>query len=55
MIEGMKIPTGFFVAMGLIIGVVVGALAENVGVWIAVGLVVGAIVEYTFAKKRSSE
>ena len=53
--EGIKIPTGFMIAMGIIIGVVIGALVDNVGLWIAIGLVVGAAVEYTFAKKRSSE
>ena len=52
---GKKPPTGFFIGMGIIVGVVVGALTGSVGVWIAIGLVVGAAIEYTFAKKRSSE
>ena len=55
MIEGMKIPAGFMIAMGIIIGVVVGALTGNVGLWIVVGIIVGAVAEFRIAKKRSSE
>ena len=55
MINGQKLPKGFFIGIGIIIGVFIGALTGNVGLWIAIGIVAGAAVEYTFAKKRSSE
>lgn len=40
----------FIVAMGLIIGVVIGALAGNLGLWISAGIVVGAIAGIARAK-----
>ncbi|MCH7736497.1 MAG: hypothetical protein IH872_03745 [Chloroflexi bacterium] len=54
MLKNQKIPTGFMVAMGIIIGTVVGALADNVGIWITVGIVIGAILEFGKAKSGSS-
>ncbi len=52
MFTQLKMPKGFLVAMGLIIGTVPGAL---VGLWIAIGIVVGAAAEFTVAKTASSE
>jgi hypothetical protein len=53
MLNNQKIPTGFLVAMGIIIGTVVGALTDNVGLWIVIGLAIGSAAEAVRAKKRS--
>ena len=55
MINGQKPPKGFFIGIGIIIGVVIGALTGNVGLWIAIGLVAGAAAEYMLAKTNPSE
>ncbi len=54
MLNNQKIPTGFMVAMGIIIGTVVGALTGNVGLWIVIGLAIGSVVEAIRLKKRSN-
>ena len=54
MLNGQKIPTGFMVDMGIIIGTVVRALTGNVGLWIAVGIAIGAAAEFAKAKNGLS-
>ena len=41
--------------MGIIIGTVIGALTDNVGLWIAIGIVIGAGVGILMAKKGSTD
>jgi|TARA_B100000809_G_scaffold237335_1_gene257093 hypothetical protein len=55
MVNGQKLPKGFFIAMGIIIGTVIGALAGNVGLWIVIGLVAGAAAEYSLSKTNPSK
>jgi hypothetical protein len=50
MLNGMKIPRGFMVVMGIIIGTFVGALADNVGLLIVIGLAIGSAAEAVRAK-----
>ena len=38
------------VAMGIIIGTVVGALTSNVGIWITIGIVIGVALKFGKAK-----
>jgi len=54
MLNNQKIPAGFLVAMGIIIGSVVGALTDHVGLCIVVGLAIGSAAEAVRVKKRSS-
>ena len=54
MLNSQKIPSGFMVAMGIIIGTVVGALTSNVGIWITIGIVIGVALKFGKAKKHSS-
>ncbi len=37
--------TSPIIGMGIIVGVVIGYLTDNVGLWIALGLVFGAAIE----------
>ena len=41
--------------MGIIIGTVVGALTDNVGLWIVIGIAVGAAVGGVMAMKESHD
>ena len=50
MLNSQKIPSGFMVAMGIIIGTVVGALTGNVGIWITIGIVIGVALKFGKAK-----
>ena len=41
-----------FTSYGLIAGVVIGAINDNVGLWIAIGVAIGAAVGFVKLKKR---
>jgi len=48
-----RLPRESYVGLGLIIGVTVGALTDNVGLWLAVGLAIGAGLYATAGKPKS--
>tara|TARA_B100001146_G_C15999426_1_gene356076 strand:- start:118 stop:285 length:168 start_codon:yes stop_codon:yes gene_type:complete len=54
MLYSQKIPTGFMVVMGIIIGTVVRGLTGNVGIWITIGIIIGVALDFGKAKKHSS-
>jgi len=54
MFDDLKNRKGFPVAMGIIIGVIIGALTGSPGLWIAAGIMVGAATEYVIMKRRSN-
>jgi len=41
-----------FTSYGLIAGVVIGAINDNVGLWIAIGVAIGAAVGFVKLEKR---
>jgi len=55
MFDDLKNRKGFPVAMGIIIGLVIGALTGRPGLWIAAGIAVGAATEYGIMKRRSKK
>ena len=54
MLNSQKIPSGFMVAMGIIIGTVVGGLTGNVGIWITIGIIIGVALDFSKATKHPS-
>ena len=44
---------GVAVAMGVVIGSVIGAASDNLGLWIAVGVAAGAAIGAAATKRRS--
>lgn len=47
-----------WIAIGMCLGIVVGALTDNVGLWMSLGLCIGVAISSTIdqkAKKESSE
>ena len=40
--------------MGIIIGVVIGSLTDNVGLWIVIGIAVGAATGSVMAQRESN-
>jgi hypothetical protein len=34
--------TGIFVALGVLLGTVIGSLTDNVGLWVGMGIVLGS-------------
>jgi galactitol-specific phosphotransferase system IIC component len=48
--SGKEKATGTSVAIGIIIGSVIGVLTDNVGLWIALGVAIGAGVGVIRAK-----
>lgn len=43
------------VALGVIVGTLVGIALKNIGLWICLGLAIGAAVAYTRNKEKNSE
>jgi len=41
-----------YIAAGLMIGLVIGAVTENIGLWISLGLAFGAGVGYSKVEKK---
>ena len=52
MFDDFKNRKGFPVAMGIIIGLVIGSITGRPGLWIAAGIAVGAATEYGIMKRR---
>jgi len=41
----MKQKKGFYIGVGLMIGVLIGVYLDNIGLWISLGLVFGVSIE----------
>ena len=41
---------GFWIGIGIIVGSVVGALTDNIGIWLPLGLVIDVALEITQKK-----
>ena len=52
MIERIKRQKGFWIGMGIMIGSIVGALTDNIGIWLPVGICLGAALEATQRKGK---
>ena len=44
---------GFYIALGLMIGLLIGVYLDNIGLWISLGLVLGVSIEKTKQSKKS--
>jgi len=48
----MKKKKGFYIAVGLMIGVLIGVYLDNIGLWISLGLVFGVSIENSKQTKK---
>ena len=39
---------GFYIALGLMIGLLIGVYLDNIGLWISLGLVFGVVLENNY-------
>ena len=44
---------GFYIALGLMIGLLIGVYLDNIGLWISLGLVLGVSIEKAKQSKKS--
>ena len=49
----MKQKKGFYIGVGLIIGVLIGVYLDNIGLWISLGLVFGVSIENSKQQKNN--
>ena len=43
---------GFYIALGLMLGVLIGVYSDNIGLWISLGLVFGVSIENSKQTKK---
>lgn len=55
MLECKRNLVGFGMAMEIIIGAIIGALTDNVGIWITIGIAVGTGTGSVMAMKESKD
>ena len=48
----MKQKKGFYIGVGLMIGVLIGVYLDNIGLWISLGLVLGVSIENSKQTKK---
>ena len=46
----LKLKKGYWIEISLMIGTIVGAITDNIGIWIPVGIAIGAALETTYNK-----
>ena len=51
MLNKMKKQKGFWIGISIMIGSIVGALTNNIGIWLPVGIAIGVALETTQKKK----
>ena len=44
---------GFYIALGLMIGLLIGVYLDNIGLWLSLGLVFGASIENSKHSKKN--
>ena len=49
----MKKQKGFYIGISIVIGSIVGALTDNIGIWLPVGVAIGVALETTQKIKKT--
>ena len=49
----MKKKKGFYIAVGLMTGLLIGVYLDNIGLWLSLGLVFGVYVENSKQSKKN--
>ena len=52
MLKNLKQQKGFWIGICLMIGTIVGALTDNIGIWLPVGIAIGVALETTQKNKQ---
>ena len=55
MINKLKNQKGFYIGIGLMGGVLIGILTNNIGLWISLGLVLGVVLDKNNNKPNEEE
>ena len=50
MLKKLKQQKGFWIGISIMVGTIVGALTDNIGIWLPVGLAIGVALETTQKK-----
>ena len=50
MLKKMKQQKGFWIGISIMVGTIVGALTDNIGIWLPVGIAIGVALETTQKK-----
>jgi hypothetical protein len=50
----MKKKKGFYIAVGLMTGLLIGVYLDNIGLWLSLGLVFGVSVENSKQSKKNN-
>ena len=50
MLKKLKQQKGFWIGISIIVGTIVGALTDNIGIWLPVGIAIGVALETTQKK-----
>ena len=50
----MKQKKGFYIGLGLMVGVLIGVSIDNIGLWLSLGLVFGVSIENSKQSKKTN-
>ncbi len=50
MLKKLKQKKGFWIGISIMVGTIVGALTDNIGIWLPVGIAIGVALETTQKK-----
>ena len=50
MLKKLQLKKGYWIGISLMIGTIVGAVTDNIGIWIPFGIAIGAALETTYNK-----
>ncbi len=53
MLKKLKQQKGFWIGICLMIGTIVGAVTDNIGIWLPVGIAIGVALETTQNKQTN--
>mgnify|MGYP006090225819 CR=1 FL=1 len=54
MLKKLKQQKGFWIGIGIMIGSIIGAVTDNIGIWLPVGLAIGVGLETTQKKGKKN-
>ena len=54
MLKKLKQQKGFWIGICLMIGTIVGAVTDNIGIWLPVGIAIGVALETTQNKQTKT-
>ena len=55
MLKKLKQQKGFWIGIGIMIGSIIGAITDNIGIWLPVGLAIGVGLETTQKKGKKTD